>query len=255
MIEPRSRTKPRSGRSAAFLVAAAATAALLAMAETPASGPMLSFTASTANVVGAGDSIRIELFRWSTDAERDQLVAAWNLTAPAGPRRGGSRRAGARSPSEIAPDPAAEDDGPPRARPTAGARSGAVEPPRQTPEGSLEAALLRAPTIGYLWSSEVTGYAVHSAVRLPEPDGGERIILITDRRLGLWNDLWKPAGSAVANSYPFSVIELRVNAKGDGEGKVSLTGKVAVDDSAKAIGLEDYGAAPVILKNVRRRTG
>ena len=61
---------------------------------------MLSLTATTANVSGAPDSIRIDLFRWSTDAERDQLMAAWEMKTPArrhgrggGAGRGGGRRA------------------------------------------------------------------------------------------------------------------------------------------------------------------
>jgi hypothetical protein len=98
---------------------------------------------------------------------------------------------------------------------------------------------------------------VRSAVRLAEPDGGERILLLTDRRLGAWNDLWKPpasgaAGAAAAN-YEFSVIELHLNPKGEGEGKVSMAGKVTADPAAKTIALESYSAVPVVLKNVRRK--
>jgi hypothetical protein len=115
------------------------------------------------------------------------------------------------------------------------------------------AALGEAPVVGYLWSSEAAGYALHYAVRLAEPDGGERIILITDRRLGAWNDLWKPVGTAAATNYPFSVIELHLNSKGEGEGKISLTGKMTVDSRAKTMALENYSALPVVLRNVRRQ--
>jgi hypothetical protein len=108
--------------------------------------------------------------------------------------------------------------------------------------------------VGHLWSSEVAGYSLRSAVRLPGQDGGERIILITDRRLGAWNDLWKPVGPDAATNYEFSVIELHLNSKGEGEGRISLTGKVAVDGAAKVIGLQNYAALPVVLKNVKRRT-
>jgi hypothetical protein len=107
--------------------------------------------------------------------------------------------------------------------------------------------------VGHLWSSEVAGYSVHYAAKLAQPDGSERIVLITDRRLGAWNDLWKPAGPDAPSSYAFSVIELHLNAKGEGEGKISLTGKVAADETAKTVTLESYGALPVILKNVRRK--
>src|SRR5688572_5864937 len=39
------------------------------------------------------------------------------------------------------------------------------------------------PTIGYVWTSESAGYSVRYAYRVPIPDGGQRIILMTDRAL------------------------------------------------------------------------
>jgi hypothetical protein len=97
----------------------------------------------------------------------------------------------------------------------------------------------------------VAGYALRYAGKVAGPDGGERIILITDRRLGNANDLWKPAAPGTPSTYEFSVIELRLGAKGDGEGKTSLTGKVALDTAAKILTPENYDALPVVLKNVK----
>ena len=90
--------------------------------------------------------------------------------------------------------------------------------------------------------------------RSPPQDGGQRIILITDRRLGAWNDRWKLATpeplrrDRQAANYDFSVIELRLNAKDEGEGKASLAGKLAVDGAAKTMVLDNYDSLPVILK-------
>ena len=121
-----------------------------------------------------------------------------------------------------------------------------------TPQASLAAALKKEPTVGVLWTSEIVGYSIKYAYRLPQPDGGERIILATDRRVGIWSNLWKlPAANTT--DYAFSLIELRVNSKGEGEGKMSLTGKVVVDSSAKTIALDGYNALPVILKGVKRQ--
>ena len=133
-----------------------------------------------------------------------------------------------------------------------------------TPEGSLATALEKAPTLGYVWAaSEVAGYAVHYAVQLPEKDGSERVILITDRRLGAENDRWQPVTSSAPSSaakkptdaakYDFSVIELHLGANGQGEGKISLDNKLAVDNVAKTITLADYKELPVILKDVDRK--
>ena len=210
-----------------------------------------SYIATSDNVSGAHDSIRIDVLRWSTDAERDQLLTAW--TNPGAPAPGGRGRGRAAIDES---DPAFAGLAPPTPGRGAGGRGGrggrgAPEAPKQTPESSLTAALGAAPTVGRLWSSEVAGYSLRYAVKLAEPDAGERIVLITDRRLGGWNDLWKPVAGTTTN-YEFSVIELRLNSKGEGECKVSLTGKVAVDNAAQTIALENYGALPVVLKNTRR---
>jgi hypothetical protein len=107
--------------------------------------------------------------------------------------------------------------------------------------------------VGYLWSSEVAGYSIRYASKLSVPGGGERIILITDRRLGKTNDVWTPATGTPSTS-DFSVIELRLDAKEQGEGKIALTGKVAPDATAKMVAPENYTALPVVLKDVKPRS-
>lgn len=216
----------------------------VARAQAPADTAAPSFTA----ISDSAGAIRINLLRWSTDAERDQLLKAWTqptAPAPAGGGRGGRGRGGA------APAAAATGRG---GGGRGGGRGGnaAAEPAAPpTPESSLEAALANAPTVGYLWSAyEVSGYSLRYAERLHAQDGGDRIVLITDRRLGAWNNLWKPKGTGTPTDYDFSVIELHLNAKGPGEGRASLTGKVTVDADAKTFSLEDYGDLPVTLKNV-----
>ncbi len=120
----------------------------------------------------------------------------------------------------------------------------------KTPESSLMESMKTAPFLGYLWvSGEVAGYGIRYAARLSEQDGAERIILVADRRLGEWNDAWKPVAANEGSEYEFSVIELHVNAKGEGEGKSSLTGKVTLDSAAKMLTLENYGSLPVVLRS------
>lgn len=204
-----------------------ALAALLFSEGTPAAGPVLRLTATTANVTGAPDSIRIDILRWSTDAEREKLMSAWNLKGRTGGPGGAVGRGGRGAPQADASPP--------------------------TPEGALASVLKTTPTVGYLWSSEVAGYALRFAGRVTGADGPERIVLITHRRLGEVNDLWKPTGGGAPAPYDFSVIEIRVNAKGEGEGKASLTGKVAPDSAVKMIALENYDALPVAFSNVKVR--
>ena len=118
---------------------------------------------------------------------------------------------------------------------------------------ALTTALGRSPTVGYIWTNDITGYSVKYAFRTPTPDGGERIILATDRRLGGHIPAWTPVGGAVTDD-EFTVIEIRLDPKGSGEGRTSLTAKVAVDKDAATVALENYAATPAILKNVKRTT-
>jgi len=263
------------------------TISVMTMAQAPnPTGPVMRFTATTANVSGAPDSVRIDVLSWSTDADRDQMVGAWNLTAVpaaasargaagagAGARGGGAgagagarggRGGGADAPAN-APDAAAGANAP-EAAPAAGAGRGgrgggrgtaaaaAADTTPRTPEAALAATLQAARTVGYIWTSESAGYSLRYAYRSPQPDGGERIIFATDRRLGAWNDLWKPTGGATPTAYEFTVIEVHLGPKGVGEAKTSLTGKVTIDASAKTIALDGYSALPVVFKDVKRNT-
>ena len=219
-------------RSSLSICALALTAFLLS-----AEAPVLKLTATTANVAGAPDQIRIEVLRWSTDAERDKLMAAWNMKSDdkASPAAGRAGRGGGRG-GRGGRGAAAAEDAPPA-----------------TPAGTLAAAIKETTTVGYLWSSEVAGYALRYAGKVTMPDGRERIILITHRRLGAMNELWKSAEeNDSATALDFSVIELRLNANGQGEGKVSLAGKVAPDAAAKMVTPENYDGLPVVFTKVKR---
>jgi hypothetical protein len=226
-------------------------ACVLCVAAAAAEQPVLSLSA-TADGPGA---IKIDVLRWSTDAERDQLLAAW--TQP-----GAGRGRAAAAPAED-PFGGSNDAVPGRGAAAAGGRGGgrggrggnaAAEGVPRTPEGSLAAALTGAPTVGYLWSAgEVSGYALRYAARFAAPDGSERVVLITDRQLGAWDDLWKPSNPGTPTKYDFSLIELRLTSKGAGEGKTSLSGSIAADTPAKTFTLENYPGLPVLLKNVTRR--
>jgi hypothetical protein len=110
------------------------------------------------------------------------------------------------------------------------------------------------PTVGYLWTSASAGYSIRYAYKVAAADGSQRIILLTDRKLGAWSpDTWKPVAAGTPDDRPFSVIELRVNRAGQGEGKTSLTTKTVMDPASKSLALDNYAAQPVILKGVAKK--
>jgi hypothetical protein len=219
----------------------AAALALLLLAATPSDE--VTMTATSVNVAEPGTPVKIRILRWSTDQERTPIVNALNPPpAAAAPARN--------------PNPAETGRGRGRGR----GRGAAAAAPL-TPIAAFTAALGRAPTIGYLWTSDITGYSIKYAWHSPQPDGTDRIVLATNRRLGAYSDAWKPlAAEAPANAatgatptdYEFTVIELRLGAKGVGEGKTSLTAKVVTDNDAKTVVLENYAGTPAILQNVKK---
>lgn len=124
---------------------------------------------------------------------------------------------------------------------------------RDKGEKEFQDALAAVPTLGYIWTSESLGYSLRYTHRVPLPDGGERLILGTDRRLGVWTrgNVWKGTAQG-APDYPFTFLEIRLNRKGTGQGKMSLGAKILVDPDTKGIALESYSAAPLMLRDVRR---
>jgi hypothetical protein len=225
-----------------FFVTAGILAIALLVAQTAPSAS-LNLTATTANVAGPPDSVRIEILRWSTDDEREKLMSAWELKAPAPSGSEAGRSAAGKQGKG-----GAKGGGGGRGR---GAAADAGGGEALTPAASLSRALEEAATVGYLWSSENVGYAFRYAGRIENPDRSQRIVLITDRRLGAVNRLWNPNFQGDPNDYEFSVIELRLSAKGEGEGKASLIGKIAPDAGAKIVTLENYDALAPVFRNVR----
>ena len=238
---------------------------IVGISLTHAQTPQVSFAATSAHVAQPGSPVTIKILRWSSEEERAPLVAALNAPPPAPappPAAPAPAAPAADAPAQTAPAPA--DGAAPAAERGGAARGGRAgrgggrggrggQPaPQITPIAALTGAIGKAPTIGYIWTDEVTGYAIKYAYRVPLPDGGDRIILATSRVLGGGSTQWKPVGTEPATEYEFTVIELRLNAKGLGEGKTSLTSKVVVDKDARTLALENYAAAPVILQNVKR---
>jgi hypothetical protein len=104
-----------------------------------------------------------------------------------------------------------------------------------------------------VWTTgERLGYTVRYARRLDTSTDGQQVIIAIDRPLGSWDrPVWKAIGPA-AVEYSFSVIELRVDRRGVGEGKTSLAAKVTVDAATQSLVLENYASAPVLMKGLKR---
>ncbi|HKE85755.1 MAG TPA: hypothetical protein VKB50_18470 [Vicinamibacterales bacterium] len=198
-------------------------------------GPALTLHVRSAVTGTPTGPMTIELFRWSTDAERAPLIAA--LSAPTPPPA-----------ASAAPAAAGRGAGRAAGRGGRGGRGAAAAPPL-SPTARLDAAIKAAPTCGYVWGVGVTGYSIKYAWRAPSAIGGDRIVLVTARRLGAQSP--PPASTAAPDAdADFTIIEMQLDQKGVGEAKASY-GDVIVDAAAKTLALDGQVPSPLLLKVTR----
>jgi len=189
---------PRPFRFASAALIAIGAAAILSFgASAQTMGTPERYTASAFNLNnGRTGTIDITINRWSTDKQRDALMAV------------------------------------------------VVE---KGPEKLLDA-LQDMPAMGHFGAPGNLSWDIHFARKMPLPDGGERVVLITDRRISFWEARNQPR----SYDYPFTVIELHLNRDGEGEGKMSIATKVIYDKKENMITLENFQTTPVQLTNVKR---
>jgi hypothetical protein len=117
------------------------------------------------------------------------------------------------------------------------------------PEKLLET-LQDLPRVGYFRTPNSIGYDIHFARKRPGDDGGDVITLATDRYINFWEAANRPR----TIDYPFTVVEIRIGANGEGEGKMSLATKITGNKEGKMITLENYQSQPVLLNKVKKES-
>jgi hypothetical protein len=81
------------------------------------------------------------------------------------------------------------------------------------------------------------------------PDGGRRIVIATDRYIGFGEARNQPRSI----DYPFTLMQIQVNAEGKGEGKMAVATKINFDKAKKTMELENYSSEPVRLQNLQMK--
>ena len=187
------------------LVASAATNA--AAAAQAGDTRVETITATTANMDPAGQDLKFDILRWSSEDDRQAVI-------------------------DLLTRPTAEQG-----------------------EDSEPSRLLELPALGYVWlSGSGLGYSLKYAHRLVTPDGGEHLTFVTDRHLGTFGRApWTLTSAPETPIRAFTVIELRLDSSGDGEGKMSVGADIVFDTERSTVGLENSDGAPVLLESVRRQ--
>ncbi len=205
----------RIWRAVAVLVVLVATTAIVSAqgARTGDRPVPETFTATTTNMEPAGESLKFSVLRWSSEEDRREVL------------------------SILTPEEAESE-----------------ETENEDAESAEPQALQELPTVGYLWpGSSGVGYSLKYAYRLATPDGGERITFITERSLGAFaREPWRAVDEPNPPVTGYTVIELRLDADGHGEGKMSLAADVVFDTEAGTVALDSDETTPVLLEAVTR---
>lgn len=90
-------------------------------------------------------------------------------------------------------------------------------------------------------------YDMHYARQIPGKDGTRRILLINDRWIGFAEAYDRPR----TLDYPFTLIDMKVDASGRGEGQLFIATKIR--RSGNLLLLENYATRPVTLGSIKPR--
>jgi hypothetical protein len=103
------------------------------------------------------------------------------------------------------------------------------------------------PRAGFIRSANSIGYDLQYAWRIVNSDGTSRIIIGTDRPVSFF----EASRNTRTMDYPFTIIEMRLDAKGEGEGRMASGTKISKSKDGKTIELENYGISPVALNQIK----
>jgi hypothetical protein len=117
-------------------------------------------------------------------------------------------------------------------------------------DGLLDA-FQNAPSIGKVGPTGSVGFDIRYAHEMPGEDGGRQIVIASDRRMSFLEVANRPR----TVDYPFTVVQLRLDNDGTGEGKASVFTRIEVDKRNNALVLENFASQPVDLKSVRTLGG
>lgn len=117
---------------------------------------------------------------------------------------------------------------------------------KKGPEALLEA-LRDEKSVGSIRTPGNLAYDLRFAQQEMVGDGIRRIVLITDRPISMWEAVNRPR----TIDYPFTLIELRLNDRDEGQGKLNLAARIDVSRTGRMVQLENYDSQPISLNEVR----
>jgi hypothetical protein len=102
------------------------------------------------------------------------------------------------------------------------------------------------PRAGFIRTTQSLGWDIQVARYGELPDGGHRILFVTDRPMSFY----ELRNNTRSRDYDFMVCEIRLDKDGKGQGKLAGGTKITYDKDTKQVTIENYGQEPVRLTSV-----
>lgn len=109
-------------------------------------------------------------------------------------------------------------------------------------------ALRGAARVGTLNAPGQTGWSLRYARAMQLPEGKQRILLATDRPVA-FAEAWT---STRGGDFDVTVIQLTLDAEGNGEGTLSFGTEVVWNTETESLDVTNFTSQPIALGNVRR---
>jgi hypothetical protein len=115
-------------------------------------------------------------------------------------------------------------------------------------QGALLKAMRAMPDIGRVNSPGAVGFPLKVARRVTRADGAEEVTIITERE----RTFWEASQMLQSTDYPFILIEMSLDARAEGEGRVLVAVQLSYDRVNRMLRAENFENASVLLQGIRR---
>jgi hypothetical protein len=115
----------------------------------------------------------------------------------------------------------------------------------KTGQKALLDELQHAKPVGTIQFGTELAYDLHYARHTRGEDGGDRLVLATDRPVSAW-EVWNQPRYA---DYPFTLIDVQVDGA-KAKGTMILAAQITADKDGRFIHVENYGTQPIQLNNL-----
>jgi hypothetical protein len=103
------------------------------------------------------------------------------------------------------------------------------------------------PRAGSIRIDDSLGWDIQYAQYQKRPSGGISIVIVTDRPMSYWELTTRPRSA----EYEFIFCEIRLDDKGEGQGKLAGAAQIRYSRLTDQIEMENYGIEPIRLQAVK----